>query len=57
MYKVKTYQYSIVLAACLAVAGCKTPAPEAAVTTSTPVPDSFGATVQTQDANNNTAKH
>ncbi|RYJ40785.1 RND efflux system outer membrane lipoprotein [Flavobacterium anhuiense] len=55
MYKVKSYQYSIALAVCLAVAGCKTPAPEAAVTTSTPVPESFGATAQTQDANNNTA--
>lgn len=55
MYKVKSYQYSIALAVCLAVAGCKTPASEAAVTTSAPVPDSFGKTVQTQDANNNTA--
>lgn len=55
MYKVKSYQYSIALAVCLAVAGCKTPAPEAAVTTSTPVPESFGTTAQTQDANNNTA--
>lgn len=55
MYKVKSYQYSIALAVCLAVAGCKTPAPEAAVTTSTPVPESFGQTAQTQDANNNTA--
>jgi len=55
MYKVKSYQYSIALAVCLAVAGCKTPAPEAAVTTSTPVPDSFGANAQTQNANNNTA--
>ncbi|AOC95802.1 Toluene efflux pump outer membrane protein TtgF precursor [Flavobacterium anhuiense] len=55
MYKVKSYQYSIALAVCLAVAGCKTPAPEAAVTTSTPVPESFGATAQMQDANNNTA--
>lgn len=55
MYKVKSYQYSIALAVCLALAGCKTPAPEAAVTTSTPVPESFGATAQTQDANNNTA--
>lgn len=55
MYKVKSYQYSIALAVCLAVAGCKTPAPEAAVTTSTPVPESFGSTVQTQDANSNTA--
>ena len=55
MYKVKSYQYSIALAVCLALAGCKTPAPEAAVTTSTPVPESFGATAQMQDANNNTA--
>ncbi len=55
MYKVKSYQYSIALAVCLAVAGCKTPASEAAVTTSTPVPESFGKTAQTQDANNNTA--
>ncbi|MDY0986240.1 TolC family protein [Flavobacterium sp. CFBP9031] len=55
MYKVKSYQYSIAFAVCLAVAGCKTPAPAAAVTTSTPVPESFGSTVQTQDANSNTA--
>ncbi|AWK07113.1 RND transporter [Flavobacterium crocinum] len=55
MYKIKTYQYSIALAVCLTVAGCKTPAPEAAVTTSAPVPESFGSTTQAQDANNNTA--
>jgi NodT family efflux transporter outer membrane factor (OMF) lipoprotein len=55
MYKVKSYQYSIAIAVCLAVVGCKTPAPEAAITTSTPVPESFGSTVQTQDANSNTA--
>ncbi|WP_291286803.1 TolC family protein [Flavobacterium sp.] len=54
MYKFKTYQYGIALSICLTVAGCKAPAPETAVT-STPVPESFGATVQTQDANNNTS--
>ncbi|MCA1918522.1 MAG: TolC family protein [Flavobacterium piscis] len=55
MYKFKSYQYGIVLGICLTVAGCKAPAPEAAPTTSTPVPESFGTTTQTQDANNNTS--
>lgn len=55
MYKFKSYQYGIALAICLTVAGCKAPAPEAAITTSTPVPESFGTTAPTQDANNNTA--
>lgn len=55
MYKFKSYQYGIALGICLTVAGCKAPAPEAAPTTSTPVPESFGATTQSQDANNNTS--
>jgi NodT family efflux transporter outer membrane factor (OMF) lipoprotein len=55
MYKFKSYQYGIALGICLTVAGCKAPAPEAAITTSTPVPESFGTTAQAQDANNNTA--
>ncbi len=55
MYKFKSYQYGIALGICLTVAGCKAPAPEAAPTTSTPVPESFGITAQTQDANNNTS--
>jgi NodT family efflux transporter outer membrane factor (OMF) lipoprotein len=55
MYKFKTYQYGIVLGLCLTVAGCKAPAPEAAPNTSTPVPESFGQTVQTQDPNNTSA--
>jgi NodT family efflux transporter outer membrane factor (OMF) lipoprotein len=55
MYKFKSYQYGIALGLCLTVAGCKAPAPEAAPTTSTPVPESFGQTAQTQDANNNTS--
>jgi len=55
MYKFKTYQYGIVLGLCLTVAGCKAPAPEAAPTTSTPVPESFGTTAQTQDSNNTSA--
>jgi NodT family efflux transporter outer membrane factor (OMF) lipoprotein len=55
MYKFKSYQYGIALGICLTVAGCKAPAPEAAPTTSTPVPESFGQTAQTQDANNNTS--
>jgi len=55
MYKFKSYQYGIALGICLTVAGCKAPAPEAAITTSTPVPESFGTTAQTQDGNNNTA--
>lgn len=55
MYKFKSYQYGIALGICLTVAGCKAPAPEAAPTTSTPVPESFGITTQTQDANNNTS--
>ncbi|QDW23296.1 TolC family protein [Flavobacterium sp. KBS0721] len=55
MYKFKSYQYGIALVICLTVAGCKAPAPEAAPTTSTPVPESFGITAQTQDANNNTS--
>lgn len=55
MYKFKSYQYGIALGICLTVAGCKAPAPEAAPTTSTPVPESFGTTAQTQDANNNTS--
>ena len=54
MYKFKSYQYGIALGICLTVAGCKAPAPETA-TTSTPVPESFGVTTQTQDANNNTS--
>ncbi|MFW0738131.1 TolC family protein [Flavobacterium sp. T12S277] len=54
MYKFKTYQYGIALSICLTVAGCKAPAPETAVT-STPVPESFGTTTQTLDANNNTS--
>ncbi|OXB02226.1 RND transporter [Flavobacterium oncorhynchi] len=55
MYKFKSYQYGIALSICLTVAGCKAPAPEAAITTSTPVPELFGTTASTQDANNNTA--
>ena len=55
MYKFKSYQYGIALGICLTVAGCKAPAPEAAPTTSTSVPESFGITAQTQDANNNTS--
>ncbi|MFQ6602509.1 TolC family protein [Flavobacterium sp. C3NV] len=55
MYKFKSYQYGIALGICLTVAGCKAPAPETAPTTSTPVPESFGTTTQTQDANNNTS--
>jgi NodT family efflux transporter outer membrane factor (OMF) lipoprotein len=55
MYKFKSYQYGIALGICLTVAGCKAPAPEVAPTTSTPVPESFGTTTQTQDANNNTS--
>ncbi|UUW09036.1 TolC family protein [Flavobacterium plurextorum] len=55
MYKFKSYQFGIALGICLTVAGCKAPAPEAAITTSTPVPESFGTTAPTQDANNNTA--
>ena len=55
MYKFKSYQYGIALGICLTVAGCKAPAPEAAPTTSTPVPESFGIIAQTQDANNNTS--
>ena len=55
MYKFKTYQYGIVLGLSLTVAGCKAPAPEAAPTTSTPVPESFGTTAQTQDSNNTSA--
>ncbi|MEZ0183035.1 TolC family protein [Flavobacterium oncorhynchi] len=55
MYKFKSYRYGIALGICLTVAGCKAPAPEAAITTSTPVPESFGTTAPTQDANNNTA--
>jgi len=55
MYKFKSYQYGIALGICLTVAGCKAPAPEAAPTTSTAVPESFGTTAQTQDANNNTS--
>ncbi|MEG0850701.1 MAG: TolC family protein [Flavobacterium sp.] len=55
MYKFKSYQYGIALGICLTVAGCKAPAPEAAITTSTPVPESFGTTAPTQEANNNTA--
>ncbi|MFH6999790.1 TolC family protein [Flavobacterium sp. FlaQc-57] len=54
MYKFKSYQYSIALGLCLAVAGCKAPAPEAAITPSAPVPESFGAT-QNGDSNNNTS--
>ncbi|MEP6803774.1 MAG: TolC family protein [Flavobacterium sp.] len=55
MYKFKSYQYGIALGICLTVVGCKAPAPEAAPTTSTPVPESFGATAQTQDSNNTSA--
>ncbi|MBS7233487.1 TolC family protein [Flavobacterium psychroterrae] len=55
MYKFKSYQYGIALGICLTVAGCKAPAPEAAPTTSTPVPESFGTTAQTQDSNNTSA--
>ncbi|MEG1024743.1 MAG: TolC family protein [Flavobacterium sp.] len=55
MYKFKSYQFGIALGICLTVAGCKAPAPEAAITTSTPVPESFGTTAPTQEANNNTA--
>lgn len=54
MYKFKSYQYGIALGLCLTVAGCKAPAPETA-TTSTPVPESFGATTPNQDANNTSA--
>ncbi|WP_428228722.1 TolC family protein [Flavobacterium sp.] len=55
MYKFKSYQYGIALGICLTVAGCKAPAPEAAPTTSAPVPESFGTTAQTQDSNNTSA--
>lgn len=54
MYKFKTYQYGIALGICLTVAGCKAPAPEAPITPTATVPDSFGAN-QTQDANNTSA--
>lgn len=47
MYKLKVYKYSAALGLCLAVVGCKAPAPDTA-TTSAPVPQSFGATA-TQD--------
>lgn len=47
MYKLKVYPYSIVMCLCLAVVGCKAPAPDT-VATSTPVPESFNET-KTQD--------
>lgn len=55
MYKFKSYQYGIALGICLTVAGCKAPAPEAPITPSATVPESFGATTSAQDANNNTS--
>lgn len=52
MYKVKLYQYSIVLGLCLAAAGCKAPAAETASSTlSTSVPQDFGA-AKSQDTTN-----
>ena len=55
MYKFKSYQYGIALGICLTVAGCKAPAPEAPITPSAAVPESFGASAPAQDANNNTS--
>ena len=55
MYKFKSYQYGIALGICLTVAGCKAPAPEAPITPSAAVPESFGVTAQTQDSNNTSA--
>lgn len=51
--KLKAYKYSVVLGLCLAVVGCKAPAPDTA-TTSAPVPQSFGAAA-TQDTTNTAA--
>lgn len=55
MYKFKSYQYGIALGICLTVAGCKAPAPEAPITPSAAVPESFGTTAPTQSADNNTS--
>jgi len=55
MYKLKLYQYSVAAALCLAVAGCKAPAPEMA-TTSAPVPESFGIAKAQDTINTSTVK-
>ncbi|WP_296149206.1 TolC family protein [uncultured Flavobacterium sp.] len=47
MYKIKLYQYCIVLSLCLAVVGCKAPA-TAISNASAPVPEAFG-NVKSQD--------
>ncbi|MRX68316.1 efflux transporter, outer membrane factor (OMF) lipoprotein, NodT family [Flavobacterium resistens] len=51
--KVKIYKYSVALGLCLAVVGCKAPAPDTA-TASAPVPESFSAAA-TQDTINTAA--
>ncbi|MHC0441319.1 TolC family protein [Flavobacterium sp. 3-210] len=51
--KLKLYKYSVALGLCLAVVGCKAPAPDTA-TASAPVPESFSAAV-TQDTTNTAA--
>ncbi|WP_426484263.1 TolC family protein [Flavobacterium sp. 2] len=53
--KVKIYKYSAALGLCLAVVGCKAPAPDTA-TASAPVPQSFGATATQDTINTSTVK-
>lgn len=53
--KVKIYKYSAALGLCLAVVGCKAPAPDTA-TASAPVPQSFSATATQDTINTSTVK-
>ncbi|WPO78941.1 TolC family protein [Flavobacterium sp. KACC 22761] len=53
--KLKVYKYSAALGLCLAVVGCKAPAPDT-TTTSEPVPESFGAAATQDTTNTSTVK-
>ncbi|WP_431242572.1 TolC family protein [Flavobacterium sp. P21] len=53
--KLKVYKYSAALGLCLAVVGCKAPAPDTA-TTSAPVPESFGVATTQDTTNTSTVK-
>lgn len=55
MSKFKLYQYSVAVGLCLAVAGCKAPAAETAIT-STPVPEAFGIAKAQDTTNTSTVK-
>ncbi|KAF2509387.1 TolC family protein [Flavobacterium zhairuonense] len=53
--KLKVYKYSAAVGLCLAVVGCKAPAPDTA-TTSAPVPESFSAAATQDTTNTSTVK-